>query len=352
MTERPTFLEVLSRVAPGTALRTAVERIVHQGTGALIVIGWDPEVESVASGGFILRNSAFTPARLAELAKMDGAIILDHDGKMILRANAHLLPDSSIRTEETGARFRTAERMARMTDRPVLAISEERGQSFLFYGDRKQRLSSPSELLVRMNQELQTMERFKRLLIEAEQGLTGLEVNDQATLGDVMTVLQRTEMVRRIGNQVERLAIDLGEERHMTDLQQADLVSGVRELREMVARDYFHENGDRGVEVLHALETKPLPDLYDTDRLCRLLGVQDPGATVRPMGHRIVSGVAGLPGVVRDNLVEHFRDARKILMASVADLSMVSGVGEARAGAIRRYLDQIKRQYRHTDLDR
>ena len=149
MTERATFLEVLSRIAPGTALRNAVERIVQQGNGALVVIGSGPEVESVAAGGFMLRDTGFTPARLAELAKMDGAIILDDDGRRILRANAHLLPDPAISTDETGARFRTAERMARMTDRPVLAISEERGQGILFYGDRKQRLRSLSELLVR-----------------------------------------------------------------------------------------------------------------------------------------------------------------------------------------------------------
>ena len=326
-------------------MRTAVERIVQQGNGALVVIGSGPDVDDVASGGFILRDSEFTPARLAELAKMDGAIILDEDGKKILRANAHLLPDPSISTDETGARFRTSERMARMTDRPVLAISEERGQCFLFYGDRKHRLRTPSELLVRINQELQTLERFRRRLAEAEERLTRLEVNDQATLGDATTLLQRTELVRRIGDRVSRLAVDLGEEGQVAGLQHADLMMGVRELQHVLARDYLQENGDRGAEVLRGLEDLPLADLYDIDRLCRLLELGDARSAARPMGYRLVGGMSGLVEPVRDAVVEHFRDLGKILVASVADLSMVQGVSETVARAFRRYLDQLQRAY-------
>ena len=329
-----------------------MERIVQQGSGALVVIGSGPDIEAVASGGFMLRKSDFTPARLAELAKMDGAVILDDDGKTILRANAHLLPDSSISTDETGARFRTAERMARMAEVPVLAISEERGQCFLFYGEHKHCLSSPSELLVLINQELQTLERFKRRLLEAEDGLTRLEVNEQATLGDAIVVLQRAELVSRIGDRVGRLAIDLGEEGHMADLQHADLVVGVKELRELVARDYFQDIGIQGSRVLEVLETRPLPDLSNTERLCRLLGLPHSSIAVRPMGYRLVSEMSGLPATVREDMVCHFGDAHKILMASVADLSVVSGVGEARARAIRRYLDRIDRKYRHSEPDR
>lgn len=324
-------------------MRTAVERIVQQGNGALVVMGSGPDVEAVAFGGFILRDSEFTPARLAELAKMDGAIIIDDEGKRILRANAHLLPDPSIGTDETGARFRTSERMARMTDRPVLAISEESGQCFLFYGDRKHRLQSPSELLVRINQELQTLQRFRRRVVEGEEHLTRLEVNDRVTLGDAITLLQRTELVRRIGDRVGRLAVDLGEEGQLAGLQHADLMMGVKELQQVLARDYLQENGDRGAEILGVLESLPLAELGDIDRLCELLGLDDAGSAVRPMGHRLVGGMSGLAKPTRDALVEHFGDLGKILVASVADLSMVDGVSETLARGFRRYLDQIQR---------
>ncbi len=347
MTERSSLLKILSSVAPGTELRTAVERIIQQGNGALVILGSTADIEAVAYGGFVLRDSAFSPARLAELAKMDGATILHDSGKWILRANAHLLPDPSIGTDETGARFRTAERMAKMSDRPVLAISEERGQCFVFYGDRKLRLSSPSELLARINQEFQTLEHFRRRMVQAEERLTRLEVNDEVTIGDAIVVLQRTELVRRLGERVERLAVDLGEEGHMVDLQRADLLTGVEELRRLVARDYFQDRGDRGSGALEALEDRPLQDIYDIERVCRLLGVDGVGERVRPAGYRIVGGIPGIPASVQQGLVENFQDPGKLMLATEAELGSVPGVGTTMAVTIRRHLDQVARQYRH-----
>lgn len=347
MTEPAAFLEVLSRVAPGTELRTALERIGQQGNGALVVIGSGPEIEEVTAGGFVLSGADFTAARLAELAKMDGAVILDEGGARILRANAHLMPDPSLETEETGARFRTAERMARMTGRPVLAVSEERGQATLFYRDRKHPLRDPAELLVRINQELQTLERFRRQVSEAEEDLTRLEVNEQAALGDAMRVLLRTELVLRIGRSVGRLAVSLGDEGRLAAFQHAHLVDGVTELRELVARDYLCEDRGRAAEVLGELEEMRLADLSDADRVCRALGGRSADDEARPLGFRLVSKVPGLPGAVRENLVGHYRGAHEMLMASVEELAEAPGVGAARARALRRCLDQVIRRYRH-----
>ena len=73
------MMYALRLVAPGTALREGLDRILQARMGALIVIGDGPDVLSVCSGGFLL-DSEFTPQRLSELAKMDGAIILASDG--------------------------------------------------------------------------------------------------------------------------------------------------------------------------------------------------------------------------------------------------------------------------------
>ena len=77
----------LRLVAPGTALREGLDRILQARMGALIVIGDGPDVLSVCSGGFLL-DSEFTPQRLSELAKMDGAIILASDGSRGERSHA------------------------------------------------------------------------------------------------------------------------------------------------------------------------------------------------------------------------------------------------------------------------
>ena len=104
--------EVLAMVAPGTALRDGLERILRGRTGALIVLGWDRTVEQLANGGFVL-DVAFSATRLRELSKMDGAIVMDGVAQTIHRAAVQLVPDPDLPTEETGTRHRTADRVSR-----------------------------------------------------------------------------------------------------------------------------------------------------------------------------------------------------------------------------------------------
>ena len=67
--------DALAIIAPGTDLREGLDRILQAKHGALIVVGDDPAVLSVCTGGFLL-DAEYSPQRLSELAKMDGAIIL------------------------------------------------------------------------------------------------------------------------------------------------------------------------------------------------------------------------------------------------------------------------------------
>ncbi len=280
----PEFLEVLARVAPGTGVRTAVERIVQQGNGALVIIGSGPAVRSIAAGGFQLRDTAFTPAKLAELAKMDGAIILDGEITKILWANVHMLPDPVIPTEETGARFRTAERLARSLVCPVVAISEERRQGYVFYGDRKEPLRSPTEVMIRINQEVLTLERFRGRLAEANKRLVALEQSEEVVVGDALVVLQRVEVLRRIALRIEHLAVGLGEEGEMVELQLSDIMEGVEDLGGRVNRDYFQDQVGSAEELVEILRRQPLQDLSGTERLARAFGVS-PDHRVSPTRH-------------------------------------------------------------------
>ncbi|HET7666700.1 MAG TPA: DNA integrity scanning diadenylate cyclase DisA, partial [Mycobacterium sp.] len=116
---RPTLRETIARLAPGTALRDGLERILRGRTGALIVIGYDDSVEAICDGGFEL-DIRYAPTRLRELSKMDGAVVLSSDGGRIVRANVQLVPDPSIPTEESGTRHRSAERTAIQTGYPVI----------------------------------------------------------------------------------------------------------------------------------------------------------------------------------------------------------------------------------------
>lgn len=342
MTAQVSLHEVLERLAPGMPLRRAVERIIQQRNGALIILGFDGKVAEICSGGFELRDAAFRPAKLAELAKMDGAIVIDDHVEHILRANVHLLPNPRFGTDETGARHRTAERAAQQTGKPVLSVSEDRRMATLFINGEKHELLSPTVVAAKVNQSLQTLDRFRRRLQEAEEILTRAELSDLATYNMVLTVLQRSELVRRIGQEITQDAVGLGEEGSLIVLQLADLIHGVDELRELTVADYVRPNrASRVRAVLRELEAIPAADLTIAERVAEALGFDQPDSQATARGIRLLSQVPRLPESVRTALVRHYRDVRRLLAASADDLEDVEGVGEARAGEIRRFLDRM-----------
>src|SRR5215208_5809255 len=179
-----TMLDALAQVAPGPPLREGLDRILQAGMGALVVVGDGPEVLNICSGGFLL-DAAFSPQRLSELAKMDGAIILASDASRIARANVHLVPNPNVPTSETGTRHRTAERVARSIPVPVISVSEDMAVIAVYVNDEKHPLENIPRLLNRANQALSTLERYKNRLDIVSASLSALEVEDVVTLRDV-----------------------------------------------------------------------------------------------------------------------------------------------------------------------
>src|SRR4051812_8218865 len=147
----------LAQAAPGTPLREGLDRIVKAKMGALVVVGDGPEVLNICSGGFLL-DAAFSPQRLSELAKMDGAIIVAPDASRIARANVHLVPSTQVPTSETGMRHRTAERVARAIPVTVISVSEDMGLISVYVGETKKVLDEIPRLVNRANQALATLE--------------------------------------------------------------------------------------------------------------------------------------------------------------------------------------------------
>jgi diadenylate cyclase len=335
----------LAGIAPGTILRDGLERILRGRTGALLVLGSDKTVDSISTGGFFL-DIPFTATGLRELAKMDGAIVLDRDAAKILHAAVHLMPDPSIFSEETGTRHRTADRVARQTGFPVISVSQSMQIIAVYVGGTRYVLEDSGQILSRANQALATLERYKLRLDEVSSTLSALEIEDLVTSRDVAVVAQRLEMVSRIAREIEDYVLELGSDGRLLSLQLDELVTGVDIERELVVRDY-QPGGKRKrtpSDVLGDLETLSPTDLVDIAAVARALGLgssEHLDGAVTPRGYRLLAKVPRLPGTVVDRLVEHFGSLQKLLSASIDDLQAVDGVGELRARSVREGLSRL-----------
>jgi len=335
-------LGYLELVAPGTPLRDGFERILRGRTGALIVLGHGRDVQDLCTGGFEL-DVPYSPTALRELAKMDGAIVLDSWATRIMRAGVHLMPDPTVPTAETGTRHRTADRLARQTGVPVIAISASMATISLYVDAYRQFVENPDQILARANQALQTLERYRARLAEATTRLSALEVEDQVTLRDVASVAQRLEMVRRLDLELSEYTAELGTEGRLLALQMHELTSGLTELGALLEKDYRPEpagggndsDAGFGLSQLTVLDTTQLLDLLLVARTIGFSASDQLDTRTTTRGYRQVAQINRLPGALGERLIEHFGSLQALFAASRADLQEVEGVGEQRARAIR-----------------
>lgn len=333
------LFRVLSLVAPGMPLRDGLERVLQSGRGGLIVLGDGPEVLNICSGGFLL-DAAFSPQRLSELAKMDGAIILADDLTRIARANVHLVPNPNVPTSETGTRHRTAERAARSLSRPVITVSESREEIQVYVGDQSHQLLSASRLLERSNQAIQTLERYRARLDSVARKLSAMEVEDLVTLRQVVEVLQRAEMVVRISTEIEHNLIELGSDGRLVRLQLEELMVGVEDDRRLLIIDYLRDGSSLDANgAMEALAKLDDDALFDDEQLAKTLQLISPSGDLdearEARGVRLLSKLPRMNETNVMQVVRHFGSLRKILGASAAELEAVDGIGPGRAKALK-----------------
>jgi diadenylate cyclase len=306
----------LATIAPGTPLRDGIERIVRAKMGALLILGDGPDVLAICSGGFLL-DAPFSPQRLSELAKMDGAIILGSRGQRLARANVHLVPDPSVSTSETGTRHRTAERVARSIPVPVVSVSEEMGVITVYAGGMKHQLQDIGRLVDRANQALQTLERYKVRLDDTLANLTALELEGLATIRDVASVVQRGEMVRRISAEIETMIVELGVDARLLRLQVDEVYSEINHELDLVLADYpLIANNWAG----HGLQG-------------------DSPAT--PRGSRLLTRVPNITPALAGAIVERFGDLATLQKATIADIAQVDGIDITMATAVKETIDRL-----------
>ena len=336
---------ILKLMSPGTVLREGMENILRAKTGGLIVIGDNEEVMKIVDGGFNI-NSEYSPAYVYELAKMDGAIVLSSDLKRIIYANTQLVPDHSLTTYETGTRHRTANRVAKQTGNVVIAISQRRNIITIYKGDLKYVLQESSVILARANQAIQTLEKYVNVLDRVINNLNLLEFQDLTTIFDVVTAIQRTEMVMRIVEEIKRYIVELGNEGRLISMQLSELIRFVERDGILLIRDYCKEDMEYD-EIYKEIQKLTAEELVDLETISKLLGYSGLSLTdtlISPKGFRILFKVPRIPVSVIENLVSHFNELKYVIDADTSELDKVDGIGEARARAIRGGLKRIKEQ--------
>src|SRR3954449_3158812 len=90
--QEPRLVKALEMIAPGTALREGIDSVLHARTGGLLVVG-DPDDLSFLFSGGIKVDVDYTPPLIFQLAKMDGAIVLNANATKIGTANQPLSSD-------------------------------------------------------------------------------------------------------------------------------------------------------------------------------------------------------------------------------------------------------------------
>jgi diadenylate cyclase len=347
------LLGAIAKVAPGTGLREAVDDVIRSHEGALIVVGDPGELSFLYSGGIQL-DAPFRPQLLYELAKMDGAIIVDEAIKRLAWANVQLMPDPTIPSNETGTRHRTAERVAKQTGALVVSVSQQRETVTIFVGQSRYQLDPVADVLAKTNQALGTLDTYRQRLEQVLTRLTALEFQNAVVLDDVLVVLQRAEMISRMAERITRDCVELGSEGRLIRLQLVELVGDVAGERDAIVRDYHVLGaGDEATAALAELADLSYQDLLEFGRLAEVLGyergVNPLDQSVAPRGYRILSHVPRLPEPLVRRVVAGLGSLDALVRASQRELESVEGVGAVRAREIR---EGLRRLQEHNLVDR
>ena len=349
ISKKDEITDILKLIAPGTLIRDGLDNILKAKTGALLVFSDSKEVLDIVDGGFFI-DEDYTPSKLYELAKMDGAIILSSDLKKILYANAQLIPSPEISTLETGTRHRTAERTAKQTGALVVSISQRRNIITVFKGDLRYTMRESSTVLNRTDQAIQTLERYKKVFDSKLKVLNEYEFNDIVTLDNVITCIQRAEMVMKIVDEVKRGISELGDEGRLISMQLEELVGGLEKEELLIIKDYNGKQKEKNEEVvLEEIINLPYEELLKPSSIAKILGYEDfenyDEVGVYTRGYRILNKIPKVPSNIVDNLVKSFKSFQHILSADIPQLDEVEGIGEVRAKTIKQSLKRMQEQF-------
>lgn len=295
--------QAIAMTAPGTPLRAGLDMALAAGLGALICVGDVDAVLERGDDGFPL-DVPFTPNRLFELCKMDGAVVVDQDLTTILRANFHLVPESHLQTSETGVRHRTAARMSMATNAFIVAVSERRKVVALYVDGHRVQLKPQAELSAQSSQLQGALRGSRDSLDTLLRSLSGMEFDNSVALADVVRVLGAFHLLTLTASQLRDLLPQLGSLGLLARAQLDQLTNGVDLEYQLTIRDYATDpSPQRAAEIRAQFDALTSHDMTSASLIARILGYSDlqRDSVMTPRGLRTLSDAT----TVSRDVVEH-----------------------------------------------
>lgn len=278
------LLGILRMIAPGTNLRSALDGALKTGKGALIAIENDLLLP-ILDRGFRI-NARFTPQRMIELSKMDGAIVLSKDMKKINYANVLLTPDSKISTNETGTRHIAAERTAKQTGTLVIAISERKHEITLYYKKLRYPVVATDHLLRKTNEQVQILEKQREDFDNAVKKLDYSELRNHNSLEQALLALQRGVLIKKISGDLQKNVIELGKEGILQKTRLKEITRGIERETDLMIKDYTMVDMWRSKTVLDGCT---YDEILSFPTILRAMGYEEGQTAEKVKGWRILS---------------------------------------------------------------
>lgn len=330
------FFNVLKITSPGTNLRTALDSILKAKRGIIIVVE-NENVLPLMDGGFRV-NCKFTPQRLTELAKMDGAIILSKDMKRINYANILLTPDNQIKSSETGARHKAAERTAKQISSLVIAISERRGEITLFYKNIRHVVKDANELLRKVNEHIQLLEKQKDLFDNYAEKLNKSELKKDINLNLAVNVIQKGRLIQKIAKDIKKYMIELGNESTLLKTRFKELLYGVEKETNLAIKDYTKLNLKKS-KILG--ESLSYDEILDKENIFKTLGYTEHKKADKTKGWRLLSKTS----LHEDEIARIIKETNNFDSLIDLDSDYEKILGKEKSKIFREELEKIKKSF-------
>ena len=335
---------VFSILAPGTPLRSAIDRVQEASLGAIVVLGDPSDLSGRIRGGFKL-NTPYTPQKLYELSKMDGGIILSEDIKTIYGANIQLQPNSNIKTDESGTRHQSAHRVAKQTGNLVITVSERRNKITIYKGEFRYTLHDIGDLLVKSSQAMTALEKYAVAISKNLINLTVSEFDNMVTLYDIVEIIRMYGLLFRMSDELIEYISELGAEGRLVKIQYQEIMLNQDEEFTDLIRDY-KKNDEKVEKVMENLRMLNKEELLEDENIVEILGYNLKNISldeiINSRGYRILGTINKVTKKDIEMLVAEFTEIQAILMATAEEMTQVKGISKLKAEHINKALIRLR----------